>query len=127
MKAILPLLTIPSLHLPPVIAQSKASIEGGKIGTGSTKFVSLTGIEVRSAIANEEVKFTKLNWFSDTLTNRYYDEYVRLKKAIKLKTNLEVINRFSEEGWELVTILQQSNVNLIFHTYYFKKRYSQAD
>ncbi len=120
MKAILPLLIfIFQLHW--VDAQTSIA-EKTTSNSGTFKYISLTGLEFGGL---EEVKLTNLTWFSDNVTNRHYDEYLRIKKALRLKTTLEIINKLSEEGWELVTGFQQSNHLTV--TYYFRKRYSFQD
>jgi hypothetical protein len=124
MKAILLLFFIFQLHS--VFAQSDIADQEKTLKTNPVRFISLTGLQIQS-VTIEEIKLSRLNWFADTVSNRYYDEYLRLKKALQLKTTLEIINKFSEEGWEFVDDFQQVSQNQIVVTFYFKKLYPKRE
>lgn len=73
------------------------------------EIVSLTGIVIASIVSEaQSAGFYEINYDAGYLAN-----------GVFLYT---LINKLAENGWEFVTLFQDSNTNLV--TYYFRKEFS---
>ena len=57
-------------------------------------------------IIGVDLKYIK--WYADTVKNEVYSDYLIVKSTLQLREPLKIINKLAENGWEFVTLFQDS-------------------